>query len=148
MANDRKRRSDTDSTMDIERLLAEPAASVQAGPTEATSYTPLSGKRNTSGRLSRTQRGKKGLAGQRPDRRESRQRDAFERQKAWIGLTPKQQLQALDSRPGESKKQRAKIEAQRAKEKAPAPSAPVAVMTTPKTDTKPKKGAKGKTATA
>lgn len=35
--------------------------------------------------------------------------EATERQEAWTTLTPKQQLAELDRRPGESKKQRARI---------------------------------------
>jgi hypothetical protein len=35
--------------------------------------------------------------------------EAVERQSAWANLSPKQQLAELDRRPGESKKQRARI---------------------------------------
>lgn len=38
--------------------------------------------------------------------------EATERQKEWAKLNPKQQLAELDKRPGESKKQRARIQAQ------------------------------------
>lgn len=64
------------------------------------------------------------------ERKSRLQREADERQKAYDDLTPKQRLKLLDSRPGESKKQRAKIEAQMAKEK-PAAPAPVAPASSP-----------------
>jgi hypothetical protein len=49
--------------------------------------------------------------GPRPDNNEIKQREAKERAEAWSSLTPQQQLAALDRRPGESKRQRARLQA-------------------------------------
>lgn len=68
------------------------------------------------------------------ERKSRLQREADERQKAYDDLTPKAKLKLLDSRPGESKRQRAKIEAQMAKEKAkPATPPPAPVAAAPAT---------------
>jgi hypothetical protein len=48
--------------------------------------------------------------GPRPDLNELKRKEAMERQEAWSKLTPEQQLKALDSRPGESKRQRARLQ--------------------------------------
>lgn len=47
----------------------------------------------------------------RTDLKDLRIKEAAERQEAWSKLTPEAQLKALDSRPGESKRQRARLEA-------------------------------------
>lgn len=50
-----------------------------------------------------------GARSPRPDHYEGRKNEAKERLEAWQKLTPQQQLAALDSRPGASKRQRARI---------------------------------------
>ena len=60
----------------------------------------------------------------RTDLKEMRVREAAERLEAWQKLTPEQQLKALDSRPGESKRQRARLEALIEKRKHQAKPAP------------------------
>jgi hypothetical protein len=52
--------------------------------------------------------------GPRPDNNEAKRTEAAERQAAWSGLTPKQQLEALDRRLGKgqgAERQRARIQA-------------------------------------
>ncbi len=49
--------------------------------------------------------------GPRPDNNKIKREEAAERQEVWSKLTPEQQLKALDLRPGESKCQRARLEA-------------------------------------
>lgn len=46
-----------------------------------------------------------------PRRRERKRTEAAERAAAWQHLTPREQLAQLDHRPGESKRQRARIKA-------------------------------------
>lgn len=126
--NDRKRQNESNSVQDIEALLAEPVAArpvMDGAPVETRSA--LTGRRNSSGKLSRTQRGKRGLAAQRPDRAPSRQLRARERQAYWSGLSTSAKLKALQGRPGESKKQRARLELLAAKE-VPPPPAPKPVV--------------------
>ena len=48
--------------------------------------------------------------GPRPDNNEIKFKEGQERLEAWTKLTPEQQLKALDSRPGESKRQRARLQ--------------------------------------
>jgi len=50
-----------------------------------------------------------GVRGLRPDNKEFRQKEALERQAEYDKLTPEQKLERLDSKPGESKKQRARL---------------------------------------
>jgi hypothetical protein len=47
----------------------------------------------------------------RPDNKKLHQDEARERQEAWAKLSPQEQLRALDGRPGESRNQRARIQA-------------------------------------
>jgi len=145
MAEKRSKRPSSDPARDIEQLLAvapPPPSQSVSGDVPAPSSV---GRRGDSGKLSRTQRGKRGLAAQRPDRAPARQKAAIERQRAWNDLTPKQKLQVLDSRPGASKKQRAKIEAQRAKDKpalVPEVAVAAAAQEPAKANGKSKKGKK------
>lgn len=50
----------------------------------------------------------------RKDRQRKKRDDATVRQAAWDTLTPAQKLKALDTRPGASKRERAKIKAAQA----------------------------------
>jgi hypothetical protein len=61
----------------------------------------------------------------RPDHYKGRQDEAKERLEAWNKLSPQEQLKALDSRPGESKKQRARLLAKINKTTAVEPTATV-----------------------
>lgn len=45
----------------------------------------------------------------RPDKKSQRQREAIERNEAWRSLSPKEQIQSLNERKGNSMKQRTKI---------------------------------------
>lgn len=47
--------------------------------------------------------------GPRPDNNEIKRKEAILRQNEWEKLSPEQQLKALDSRPGESKRQRERL---------------------------------------
>lgn len=72
----------------------------------------------------------------RTDLKDLRIKEAAERQEAWSKLTPEAQLKALDSRPGESKRQRARLEALIEKRKhqpkaEPKGAAPVGQLITP-----------------
>jgi len=64
-------------------------------------------------------------------RKERLRAEAAERQKAWDALSPSAQLKLLQTRPGESKKQRAKIEARVSKETAKPAPAPKAAPPAP-----------------
>lgn len=85
----------------------------------------------------------------RKERKARLQREADERLTAFTNLTPKQRLKVLDSRPGESKKQRAKIAALIEKD-APKPTPPKAAAPAPVANGAPEpavateKAAKGK----
>lgn len=50
-----------------------------------------------------------GVRGPRPDRKAFRQKEANERQEAYDKLSLQQKLEQLDRKPGESKKQRARL---------------------------------------
>jgi hypothetical protein len=50
-----------------------------------------------------------GAKSPRPDHYKGRQEEAKARLEAWAALSPEKQLAALDTRPGESKRQRARI---------------------------------------
>lgn len=99
--------------------------------------------------------GKRQKQEDRKERKARLQREADERQNVYSGLTPKQRLKLLDSRPGESKKQRAKIAALIEKDvpkpappKAATAPAPVAhkpdMLDAMEQAAKPAKGKKGK----
>lgn len=86
------------------------------------------------------------------ERKARLQREADERQKAYDDLTPKQRLKLLDGRPGESKKQRAKLAALIEKDApkptppkaAPAPAPAANGAAAPAPAEKPTKGKKAK----
>ena len=67
--------------------------------------TVRASKKDNSGRLYSG-------GGPRPDHNECKQKEAKERDAEWAKKTPKEQLAELDLRPGESKRQRARILAQ------------------------------------
>lgn len=82
-----------------------------------------------SGMLSRTQRSKRALGGQRPDLREARQKSAAARAEAAAKVSPKERLERLDSVFGKTdgaKRERARLQAVLAKKAAPLPAKTVA----------------------
>lgn len=74
----------------------------------------------------------------RKDFRELRVKEAQDRLMAWQALSPERQLKALDERPGESKKQRARLEAlikNKGKKPAATPASALAVAKEVATET-------------
>jgi hypothetical protein len=69
-------------------------------------------KRRNINMLSKRQNNRRlfpGAKSPRPDHHKGRQTEAKERNEAWAALSPEKQLEVLATRPGESKRQRARI---------------------------------------
>lgn len=73
-------------------------------------YDNITSKSGTRGGHGRTRRFP-GARGRAPQNRELRQREATERKTFWESLSPTRQLEDLSKRPGDSARQRARIQA-------------------------------------